>query len=677
MTDEREPGTDPTSSGSDETTRTPMTPVESTTSGTPPRATTPVPPLAPAWDPVVTDPSAAAPAWSPATPTTPLTPASRPSGPAPVYENDVAWAISAPVVADRPASERRHSGRLRWAAALAIVVLIVGTSAAVAAIIGGRTAGSTVLGYVPEHTIMYAEARLDLPGNQRQAIGTFLQKFPGFKDQAALETKLDEVLDDLVRETTNHQQTYTGDIKPWFDGELAFSVGPLPTVASLTSGDQTTALNGLRILALVSIKDPAAAQAWLDAAIAKAGATSTSVDYASTTIHQFDQTAGLQPAYAVVDGKVVVIGDLVSVKAAIDTKGHGGFASEPGPKTALDSTSGDHVGFVYTALRPLMAWGNDATKALGGAAPAAISDSMLKVIPDWAAYWLSFDNDALVLEATAPKPETTVGPTENRASAVLDSIPSTAIVVAINNDLGKTIKQGLDLYRAEPSLKPMVDQIDQALGLVGGADAAFGWAGDSAIVIDAADGAPEGGLIVTPTDQAAAAHLFTSLGSFIALGGGQQGITVRDEDYNGTTITTIDLGDLGKLTGASGSNLQLMPLPTGHLEIAYAVTAKIVVIGSGPGFVKHVLDTTPSTSLGSNARYQQLVDRVGTGTGTAFVDIAAIRAMAEAALKSADPTAFDTYTKEIKPFVDPFDAMIASGSVSGDLVKSALIVTVK
>ena len=112
------------------------------------------------------------------------------------------------------------------------------------------------------------EVRLDLPGDQRQAIGAFLQKFPGFKDQAALDTKLDEVLDDLVREATDNQQTYTGDIKPWFDGELAYSMGPLPPAAALK--DPAKSIGDFRVLALVSIKDQAGAQAWLDAQLTKA-----------------------------------------------------------------------------------------------------------------------------------------------------------------------------------------------------------------------------------------------------------------------------------------------------------------------------------------------------------------------------------------------------------------------
>ncbi len=125
---------------------------------------------------------------------------------------------------------------------------------------------------------MYGEVRLDLPGDQRRAVGEFLSKFPGFADQAALETKLDEVLDNLISEVTDGEQTYVQDIKPWFGGEVAFSSGPLPPAASL-QGDPS-ALGSTRGLALISVKDAALAQAWFDAAITKSGASTTTESYA-------------------------------------------------------------------------------------------------------------------------------------------------------------------------------------------------------------------------------------------------------------------------------------------------------------------------------------------------------------------------------------------------------------
>jgi len=617
-------------------------------------------------------------------PSTPLTPASRDDLPPSTFEHESEWATSAPatrVVPDRSGAPRR-SGRVRWAIGLGVLALVIVTSAAVALLITGRSADATVLGYVPAGSTMYGEVRMDLPGDQRRAIGEFLTKFPGFADQASLETKLDEVLDDLVKQATKQEQTYTHDIKPWFGGELAFSLGALPPAASLSNNDPS-AMAGFRALALVSVKDPIAAQAWFDAAVTKSGAKTTKETYDGVSLTVFDTVGGVQPAFAVVDGKVVVVGDIASVKSAVDTKGAGAFSKEPGPKAALAASTGDHVGYMYVAIRPFMDWskqlsGLQATQS-GGTA-MVLGDSFSKAIPEWGAFALRFQSDAIVMESTAPRAETSLGPTENRASTVLEHVPSSAIVASIANDYGKTIKQAIDLYRSEPSFKPIFDQLDKGLGLVGGEDAAIGWAGDTAIVITVADETPEGGLIVKPTDKTAADHLFTSLRSFIAIGGAQQGITLRDETYNGTTITIVDLGDLSKLSGASGVDAGgAFPGLKGHAEIAYAVTDQIVVLGSGPGFVKHVLDTTKDTSLASNERYTKLADRAGKGVGTSFVDITAIRSMVEKFItdSGASPASMAKYETDIKPFLVPFDALFLSGTGGNDINHSSIYLTVK
>ena len=47
------------------------------------------------------------------------------------------------------------------------------------------------------------------------------------------------------------------------------------------------------------------------------------------------------------------------------------------------------------------------------------------------------------------------------------------------------------------------------------------------------------------TDAAAAGRLFDQLEAFIKLAGGSQGLTLTEEAYGGTTITTLDLGGLG------------------------------------------------------------------------------------------------------------------------------------
>ena len=227
---------------------------------------------------------------------------------------------------------------------------------AVAILITGRAPNAKVLGYVPDGTIMYGEARLDLPGDQRMALASFLSKFPGFADQAAIEGKLNEVMDRFVGGVTNGgQQTYSTDIKPWFDGELAFSVGPLPDPGTISGGDPA-AMSKARFLVLVSVKDEAGVTTWFKGLATSSGATMSDEAYNGANLTLLTSKNGQQGAFAVLGGKVAVVGDVESVKAAVDTKGSGPFAGQAGPKAALAATDADHVGFVYIALAPLLDW---------------------------------------------------------------------------------------------------------------------------------------------------------------------------------------------------------------------------------------------------------------------------------------------------------------------------------
>jgi hypothetical protein len=654
----------------------------------------PTRPVDPATSPTETDaaptPDLEATTITPVT-TSPLTPGSTAATAAaeslPSYpveqplDPGVAWAPAVPVKPAAPPTSSR-ARRLRWAAALAVVALVLGASAAVAALITNAASQATVLGYVPADSVTYVEARLDLPGDQRRSVGEFLSHFPGFADQAALDSKLDEALDQFIHDATKGDQSYTADIKPWFGGEVAFSVGPLPPAASLSGGDSSSAIaRQFRALALLSVTDAAKAQAYLDGLSAKTGEETTKQTYNGAQLTVYQEKDGPALAYAIIGGKVAVLGDLASVKAAVDTNGNSGFATQPGPKAALDAADKDHVGFVYVALRPLLDWSTGLSKALpgatGSAIPEPVSDTLLKTVPDWASYWLRFEKDALVLEAAAPKPEVSFASTDNRTSPLVKHVPSSALAMVATNSLGATIGKVLDLYAAQPEYKPLIDQLDQALGVVGGRDAALGWIGDTAIVVNDTGDKPEGGVLIAPTDPDKAKSLLTSLGTLVGLGGAQNGITVRTEDHNGTTITIIDIADVSKLTGAGGAQVGGMPLPLNHIELAYAVTNDVVVIGSGPDFVKHVLDTTEGTSLANDPQYKDLAGRVGVGTGQTFVDITEIRTLIEKAAAGEDPAQRQKYETDIKPFLAPFDTMMASGTFKDDLGRSTVIITVK
>ena len=348
--------------------------------------------------------------------------------------------------------------------------------------------------------------------------------------------------------------------------------------------------------------------------------------------------------------------------------------------------SDDHVGFAYVALHPLLDWSNDLTKSLGsagGIAPTARRRRpATSALPDWGAYSLRFQSDAIVMEATSPVPETRLGPTENRRSTIAEHVPATALVAAMSNDLGTTLKQTLALYRGDPTFKPVIDQVDQALGLIGGADAAFGWVGDSAVVVSAPNGTPEGGAIIVPNDKAAAdapvhrlalvhRHRWRPAGDHRPRRGLQ-----RDDDHGHRPRRPVQARGDGRR-----DRRDRRACPADRPRPDRLRGDRPASSSSAPGRTSsRASSTRPRTRRSpSNDRYSSLADRAGAGTGSTWVDITAIRGLIEkaAAGSAADTAAIAKYQTDIKPFLAPFDAIYASSSTGNDLNRSVIYVTVK
>ena len=616
--------------------------------------------------------------------TTPMAPPVVPPAPAPTAgpAEDVGGAAVTPVAA--AATDRPRTTRTRWIAAIAIVAVLAIATGAAAMLLTGASPTATVTGYVPSDSVMYGEVRLDLPGDQARQVGEFLSHFPGFADQAALDTKLDEVLDQLISDMPEGEQTFTKDIKPWFDGELAFAVGPLPS--GLATQDPEAAMADGRALVLLSIKDEALARAWFADVLSQSGATPTTETYEGVelTVFKDPDVAAVAAAIAIVDGKVAVMGDLASVKSAIDTKGDGGLDDTEAYKAASTAMDGDHIGFFFVDMRALVTAATALTEDLASAPP--VSSALLALVPDWAAGRLRVEGDALVVDTATPHVEGAPGPDANRPNGVPEWAPTGTILLAAGNDYGATVQETIALYRQDPNLGEIFTSIDQAAGVLGGTDAIFGWMGDAGIVV-ARDGSDvEGGLVVLPTDAAAGKQLLTTIRSFAQLGGGG-GIEVREEDYAGTTITIIDLGSASDLIGMAGAlgggAIPTDPgatpgLPEGNVELAYAATDSVVVVGSGPDFVKSVLDAGAGTSLADDARFDGLVERVGTDhTGLTFLDVTAVREVVESQMASLPATDVAEYEESIKPFLTPFDAVVAATTLGGDLDSTHAVITVK
>jgi hypothetical protein len=593
-------------------------------------------------------------AWTP--PPAPMAPATGTATETP--------SAAAPAVA----VTRTGDSRVRWGVALLVVALIIGVGAATVFLLTGAQSSSKVIGHVPgDSTLVYGEMRLDLPGDQRQKLGEFLSKFPGFQDQATLDVKIDDVLDRFIRSATDGSQDWTTNIKPWFDGQAAIAVPKIPT----GSGDAPE--NG-RFLLLLAVKDEAKARAWLDEVLAET--TTTTADHNGTLLTYIGEGAN-RGAAGIAGGKVLLVGDVETVEAAVDTNGAGKLADNAQVKAARASLDGDGLGFIYYDLAGLKA--TLAEVAAEAAEEMPIDPTALELVPDWLIMRVQARGDGIAMEMALPHVEA-AGNLENRAGRLAPHLPASTIALLDIHDAGPAIKKALDEALADPNADA---EIESMLSFLGGVDGIVGWMGDAGLAVTRTGTQVDAGLVFSSTDQAKANGFLGSVRNSIALFGSSMGFEARDEDYAGTTITTLDFGPWESLAALFGG---MSPVPggtpgdlpiEGNLELSFATTSDLTVLAIGDTFVKSVLDAGARSSLAENERYQALLGRVGAeNTSTVFLDITALREMVEGVLAQA-PEALTEYEREVKPYLLPLDAFIQASVRDGDLDRSTGIVVVK
>lgn len=578
-------------------------------------------------------------------------------------------AIATTPVTAAPAAAAIAPGRsrARWLVALVAAVLVVGTAAGATFLLTRDSGQPDVLAWTPADSVVYSELRLDLPGGQEAELAKVMSAFPGFDDQAAFPTKLKEALDQLVKRASNDKVSYQADIQPWFGGQVAMSVGQLPKAADTKAA---------RALVTASVTDGAKASAWAQKVLGEAGATMSTETYNGVTITSVTPPASSKPAsagvtgaYAVL-GPVIALGDPASIKAAIDTHGTSGLATNAQFKTAAASVSGDRLGFAYVDSAALAS----GAAALSGAAASAMPE-LPAVLNDLAAPWtaaaIRAQDGTFVVETRMPH-VAKLGSAKSAESKLPAVLPATTMALVEGHDVGATIERLRSLAASDPQLADGVKQVDGALAIVGGFGSIVDWMGETGVAVTRSGDTVAGGLVVVPTDKAAADKLLTQLRGFLQLGGASAGIKVTDETYGDATITVVDLGNLGSLAGAaSGGAVSGVP---SNIRIAYTVTDQVVVLGSGTDFVKAVLDARTGDSLAKSARFSAALARVDKAHGSLlWVDVAGVRDLVAQQLPAADKT---DYEANVKPYLVAFDAVIGTLTPGDDLDRGTIVILV-
>ena len=621
---------------------------------------------APATEPLAVPSAAPEP---PAVPSAAMVPPAGPAAPT-LASTSVGLAYApAPVQPVNPAPSGRRG--LRWLVAAAIVVLVAASASAAFFVVTGAASPSTVARWAPADSIVYLEARFDLPGDQHDKAGRFLSAFPGFADPSTLDAKLAEVYDKAIRAATHDKRDYSTEIKPWFGGQVGVAVSALPSGGAVTGARSAP----VRCVFILSVTDAAKAGAWLTTVADGKGTAATYGGVALTVFGTGDQAAAVG-----VDGPVLIGGDVASVHAVIDAKGADGLAGTADFKVALANTPKDRVGFAFLQYQKLL----QGQLALLPSTANLYPKELLDQIPPWIAMTTLFEADGLVMDEVHPAPTGHTGQASH-VSTLAARLPATTVAAFEAHDIGTSIKDAVKLYQGIPAYKDAVTKALEAIDKVGGLDSFTSWLSDGTVAVTI-DGTTVGGgvvlALVDKTAATAAAAKFASLKNLVTLAG-LPGAKVTTEEHGTATITTIDLGsvnDLRNLAPFMGSGSSTLPstLPPNvtdaRLALSYTVTDDLAIVGiGGDGFVKAVLDTKAGASLADQARYRTAVGLAGaSNAGQGYVDVAAIVKLVEAQLPTSARAA---YERDTKPYVSPFSALVFA-SQDGDLGHSRIVVTV-
>ncbi|MBA2570081.1 MAG: DUF3352 domain-containing protein [Chloroflexi bacterium] len=535
---------------------------------------------------------------------------------------------------------------------------------------GGKTTEAAGPTYLPPTTIAYVEARFDLPGDQRDNLVSFVGAFPGFDDPANFDLKINDVLDRLTRDASGDRLTYTGDIKPWFEGEFAFGGTSLQAELLAPSSGSPSSAAKPPVVGALSVSD----RAELDAFLARqrtfaqeSGASFTETQHEGTTIvtwQQPDSPAG-SVSYAVTDDLLLFSLDIDDLREALDIRAgkQPSLADSEALKTQFAALPAERLGAVYFDFASVWAALQGQLGSMAQALPPGFSPDQL---PRAVVGAVRVESDRLAIDVRlVPGPATPIPPV--RDSGLAARLPSTTAFYTEHRDIGQVTKSFITQFKAQAGSTIPDSQLRQIEDFLGTPLEDFlTWVQDLGLAVSI-DGDRFGvGIIATVTDETIAIQRIERLtaAARAAAAFGDLPFEVVEADVGGVMVTTFRLK--GALAASVPDDLPFEP------SLSYAIRDGVFMLGLGD-FVPGVLQRASTDSLASNGGYSSAIDAAGgaTNAGVVYLDIAAIRAAAERFIPAQERAAYDTDTR---PFIEPLDRFVGIWTVQdGTLVMRVLL----
>jgi hypothetical protein len=435
----------------------------------------------------------------------------------------------------------------------------------------------------PANTAFYVNVYLQPSTGQQMNLSELIGRLPGFADDASLDEKVDQVVQNLLSGTGID---YREQVKPWLGDQVALAGWP--------GEDGVTEAEPVVI---AEVKDPDAARVAVADLVASGGSLE------AETYEGIEIQVSTSGAYAFV-GEMLVIGpDAAVIRPVIDA--HGGaesLADRAEFRQTMDALEPDHLAAIFLDLA-----------AVGEA--SGTSEQLAAVSTAGAV--LVAERDGLRLSGSAPYDRGQADPSAQAGfalggepSSLVDWMPDDTIAEIVVFGLRQTLEDAEAAVGQLPEGEELGSMLDTVRTL-----AAFGlginldddvlplFDREVALAISGIDGElPTGQLLLRPSDPEAAESTLDRLADGLSA----IGATRETVSSGSVEVTIVSLPDTG--------------------EVAYTVVDGIVILGLRAEDVAAAVEShAAGASLGSSERYTRTFEVAGTRAGNeGFVDVGAV-----------------------------------------------------
>jgi hypothetical protein len=507
---------------------------------------------------------------------------------------------------------------------LLLTIAVLSVAALPAAGCGdGDEAASGAAELAPASSTIYGEFTIKPEGDQKQAIESILDKFPG---GGQADDKLRELIEKGLRDS-DAQFTFKDDVEPWLGGEVGFFVSGLDATGDFKES-----------AGLVATEDEDASLEALEKA-AEGEITRKTHNDVEYLIDGSDGDA------AAVFEAFVVLGNEAGVKAVIDaTKQDSRLSDNENFKNTVESAAEDRLGLLYFNTPEL-------SRTIQESA-APLPDSFDRFFEEPFVATVDADDDGVVFEGNVPEELAKTFGFFGQGSELLAELPADSWLALAQTDFGKLLDFYVEAFAGAAGGRAALEQQFRAATGLDLQKDVIDWMGDFGVFVRGTSvSALDGALVVETRDEAASKRFIDALERLARTQG--QG--------------DVQIGPLSAPGGGDGFTGTGPDVPK---PVHVFQKDGLVVFAYGDAAANDAVDA--SDTLGNSPDFTSVSDSLGDYDVSLYVLMQPILELAESAGAGSEQG-----YQEAKPYLDAITGVMGGTSGDGDDLRSAVKVLVE